>query len=296
MHFEYSFEKKIDVVRDNIKQFFNFQNGFFEIKMDEFAIDPRARWCPSNNEIVGFCANHRKCGNSWKFLNWLNLEEVKNKLTNKRIHLAKEALFISIAHISNDDIIPKPILILPVCSHTLTEFIEAIKNVIKTFEFINENAVITNVATDGDTNRRKILEEFRQPSDEILFTQMKYFDNNLFLGKYGIKHLIKRIRGNIISTKRSFTLICRSFNRDHIESIFPEFKHLLNPSDYQNVPFAVQLLSGISKIRDNTNIDEIGVLRGIKQEIELFSIISECLQSLFVNPKINLLDQLVNVA
>ena len=62
------------------------------------------------------------------------------------------------------------------------------------------------------------------------------------------------------------------------------------------MPFAFQILSGIGKIRDNTNIDEIGVLRGIKQEIELFSIICECLLSLFVNPKINLLDQLVNVA
>jgi hypothetical protein len=96
--------------------------------------------------------------------------------------LAKEALFISIAHISNDDIIPKPILILPVCSHIFTEFIEVIKNVIKNFEFINENAVITNFATDGDAYHRKYLEELRQPSDEILFTQMKYFDNNLFLG------------------------------------------------------------------------------------------------------------------
>ena len=101
---------------------------------------------------------------------------------------------------SNGDIIPKPILVLPVCSHTFPQVTDAIQNIIEIFERLNETATLTNVSTDGDPYRRKVLEELRQPSNKTLFSQMKYFDKNLFLGRYGInydiKHLIKRIKGH----------------------------------------------------------------------------------------------------
>ena len=52
IHFEYSFHMDFkDIIKLNIKQFFNCESGFFVIKMDELAINPRARWSPNNNEI-----------------------------------------------------------------------------------------------------------------------------------------------------------------------------------------------------------------------------------------------------
>ena len=106
-----------------------------------------------------------------------------------------------------------------------------------------------NVATDGDHYRRKALNHLRTESENPVFRQMKFFNKKFIFGKYGlnfdVKHLIKRIRGIIISEKRNICLVKRSFSRTNIEVIFPDFKHLLKPNEYQNVPFAVQLLKGI---------------------------------------------------
>ena len=296
---EYSIEKDYRaLISQNMLQFFKGVNGFYAIKMDEFGINQKARWSPSNNEIIGFCFNHCSCVGSWKFNNWLNLEDIKRKFLNRQIHLAKEALFITIGQITVSDVVPKPILVVPVCSHTLPQIVSFIETSIATFESQNENAFITNISTDGDPYRRKVLEEQRRPCYDFNVSQMKYFDNNLFLGKYGInydiKHLIKRIRGIIISPKRSITLIKRSINREHIEAYLPELKSLLNPSDYQNVPVAVQLLKGLTEIKKNVNDNTLVV--DIKNEIELLAIISELLLSLFTKPTINLLDQLFNMA
>ena len=61
---EYSYYLEIsEIILNNINQHFKKEKGIFGIKMDGIAIFPRARWSPSNNEIVGFCFNHKKASN-----------------------------------------------------------------------------------------------------------------------------------------------------------------------------------------------------------------------------------------
>jgi hypothetical protein len=247
---DYSYNKCYSqIIRSNILRFFNNCKGFYSIKLDETAIVQKARWSSDNNEIIGFCYNHKDCIKSFSFETHLSVSEIKKKFLEDKIHLAKEALCVTICEVSSSDLVPKPVKVLPVCCKTLPNIGKIIKSVIDIFAEINTEAVMLNVATDGDHYRRKASNHLRTESDNPVFRQMKIFNNKFIFGKYGlnfdVKHLIKRIRGIIISEKRNICLIKRSFSRTNIEVIFPDLKHLLKPNDYQNVPFAVQLLKGI---------------------------------------------------
>ncbi len=52
--------------------------------MDELAIISRARWSPSNNEIVGFCYNHKNSIQSWKFNNFLKVKLIEKQFANQQ--------------------------------------------------------------------------------------------------------------------------------------------------------------------------------------------------------------------
>ncbi len=198
---------------------------------------------------------------------------------------------------STNSRLPKPIYILPVCCHTVNKLEQIIKCIIDKFYKYNSNAHIVEIATDGDTFRRKILNSMRTFQigfDE--FYEMKYFDNRFVHGKIGLnfdfKHLIKRLRGILIAEKRSITLIKHAINKSSIQLFLPHLSTLLNPFDYQNVPFAVKLLKGLKDISNSTIvINDLSV--EIKKEIELLSILSEKLLLVFIKPKISLMDQLI---
>ena len=166
--------------------------------MDEIAISPRARWSPSNNEIVGFCYNHKKTIQSWKFNNFLKVKLLENKFTNKEIFLAKETLVISICGINNVDCIPKPVYLLPICCKQCDLLEEIVKKMITIFEEKNPCACLLNIATDGDSFRRCLFDENRlQLKNEEIYSalsQLRFFNTETLLGKlsinYDVKHLI----------------------------------------------------------------------------------------------------------
>ena len=84
-------------IEKNIEHFFqNLDFGFYSLKMDELAINPTATYHRKSNEVIGFCANHSICMDTLKFSHWSDFVELKNALTNKKIHLAREALFFAI--------------------------------------------------------------------------------------------------------------------------------------------------------------------------------------------------------
>ena len=147
--------------------------------MDELAINPSAKYHRKSNEVLGFCANHSTCLDSLKFSHWSDFLEIKKAFSNKIIHLAKEALFFTIGKtkaffiiqlfisfnyntlkgkISKDDSVPKPIVILPICSHKNSfQQLAIIKTIVKKFSIICGDAILVNVATDGDPCRKKLL-------------------------------------------------------------------------------------------------------------------------------------------
>ncbi len=65
---DYSYKKCFSqIMRSNILRFFNICKGFYSIKLDEMAIVQKARWSSDNNEIIGFCYNHKDCIKSFSF-------------------------------------------------------------------------------------------------------------------------------------------------------------------------------------------------------------------------------------
>jgi hypothetical protein len=122
--------------------------------MDELAIISRARWSPSNNEIVGFCYNHKNSIQSWKFNNFLKVKLIEKQFANQQIYLAKEVLVISICPMNVNDCIPKPVIMLPICCKKCDVLEEIIKTTIKKFEEINTFGCLLNNASDGDSYRR----------------------------------------------------------------------------------------------------------------------------------------------
>ena len=58
--------------------------------MDEFAINPCARYHRHSNEVVGFCSNHSTSLETLKFTHWDDFIEIKNAYAQNVIHLAKE--------------------------------------------------------------------------------------------------------------------------------------------------------------------------------------------------------------
>ena len=268
--------------------------------MDELAIISRARWSPSNNEIVGFCDNHKNSIQSWKFNNFLKVKLIEKKFANQQIYLAKEVLVISICPMNVNDCIPKPVIMLPICCKKCDVLEEIIKTTIKKFEEINTFGCLLNNASDGDSYRRSKFDEMRETSKYdsvvVVVSQFKLFNSKIMVGKlsinYDVKHLIKRLRGILISDNRQICLLARSINKNHVLDLYPHLKHLLSPSDYQNVPAAVELLSNL-KI-DTCTKGDLSIT--IVKEIECFNKIIHAFLNIFVNPSINLFDQLIGLA
>ena len=86
---ESSLEEKVE---HNISQLFDKAEGRFVLRVDELATTPRARYYSKFNEIVGFCYNH-KDEISCTFCSWSDIQIVRQAFIDKRIHLAKKALF-----------------------------------------------------------------------------------------------------------------------------------------------------------------------------------------------------------
>ena len=78
-----------------------------------------------------------------EFNHWDDFLEIKNAYANSEIHLAKEALFFSIGKISHRDSVPKPLCILPICSHKNTnQQLQIMKIIIKGFERLTPRGVL----------------------------------------------------------------------------------------------------------------------------------------------------------
>ena len=120
---------------------------------------------------------------------------------------------------------------------------------------------------------------------------LKATDNFQLTSNLDPMHLVKRYRGQVITPKRDIILIKRSINRSHVETYLPELKPLLNIHDYQNVPYAVKLLTGLSNIKLKP-IPKDTLDHQIYNELICLSEVVTPLLNIFVDPKISLIYQL----
>ena len=159
------------------------------------------------------------------------------------------------------------------------------------------------MATDGDACRRLVVNSLK--SQNFVLEELKdleLFNQEFLFGSIGVnfdvKHLVKRLRGILISVARETTLIKRPFNKQHLRELFPQSRYptiesLLNVHDKQNVKSAVTLLQMLLQIEDN---EESPTMSDIIKELKVFGNLAALLLSVFVDTKINLLDQLVNLS
>ncbi len=245
----------------------------------------------------------------YRFNNWVDLETLKDALIEKETHLANEALIISLMPVGDGrKSYPRPILVSPICCHSNDELIRsALSAIIASFDQLNPLSTILNVATDGDSSRRLTLNSMRQPQTHLkCLLNLDLFDQNLLLGKYGInfdaKHIVKRLRSLIISTKRNIKLIKTSVSRFQLTELFKSSipSNLINVKDKQNVTAAVELLILINEKTkphsEETSVCDTRFQRDAYRELQLFGIISHLLCSIFRETKISLIDQLVNLS
>jgi len=209
-------------IENNLNSFFKQRYGFYSIKIDEVHIVPSIVHDPRTNEFTGICETH-KDNVPIKFDNLMDLEELADALEKNEVHYAKEALFVSISQLGKKDATPKPILIVPICTHSTGSFQEkAYKSIVKNFKSNNPNASLLNIATDGDPYRSKILNQLKRKNysiDEI--QDLKHFDLNLVFDEFSVnkdpKHVCKRLRCFIISvnSKKDMKLIKTPISRKY---------------------------------------------------------------------------------
>ena len=133
-------------------------------------------------------------------------------------------------------------------------------------------------------------------------SKLELFDTKLVDGSISInfdpKHLVKRLRGIIISDARTIQLVKVPFNRLHLEQKFrthSKIDSLLKVKDKQNVPLAVELVEFLGEV-DSYAVSTNPLEYNINQEIRLLAIISKLLLSLFAQPCICLVVQLTNMS
>ncbi len=129
---------------------------------------------------------------------------------------------------------------------------------------------------------------------------MFLFEKKILFGLLSVnkdpKHLVKRLRGILISEVKTIKIIEKSINKQHLIQAIPNIKSsLLNPKDYQNVPAAVELLESLSKL-DCDEFDRNKVSIDVGREIKLLSIIIEHFLILFTDVRVSLIDQLSSLA
>ena len=62
----------------------------------------------------------------------------------------------------DDESTPKPIYILPICSHTIPNLSNILITIINSFEINNPEAILIDIGTDGDKFRRKLFNSLRR--------------------------------------------------------------------------------------------------------------------------------------
>ena len=132
-----------ELVESNIKTFYQSRRGEYCIKMDEIAIVPKCRYHHETNELIGTCYNHKTNQTSYKLNSILDIEEIDENINSNKIHYAKECLVIGISSMGTSELAPKPILMIPICSHSNESLIkDGIPTIVNKFESLNPDAIL----------------------------------------------------------------------------------------------------------------------------------------------------------
>ena len=253
---------------------------FYDVLMDELAVQARMRYHAALNKVVGFC----RC-NIRDVIRTFNTESDLDALVaachDGTLHPAKEALVVGIASMSSEAYVPVVVSVVGSCGkmkvadvenqaqqrQLLVELFSALKNANVLAENGEPAIMIDALNSDGDGVRRRALLSLmtctlrdEDPKVYALLESLPLFDFQVGVKAlcldFDHKHLIKRMRTWLISRESIVVVgetVSSSIIRNHLKRRFGdkvrELDTLLNLQDKMNVPAAVKLLRMVAKLR-----------------------------------------------
>ncbi|KAJ7619699.1 hypothetical protein FB45DRAFT_1063039 [Roridomyces roridus] len=232
---------------------------------DEVKVDPRPRWDPDTNMIVGL--GREDCGGvSLEYCTIKDAEVLAEAIDRGEVHIATEATVVATGVYSRD---PResnalPICISGTCKHETSEqhadFLRTVYDAIESRK--NHGSVIyrtISFASDGESKRGKALSLAFMQSHLASSSPIYPLLNPLQLMNRRVgpdditiskdpRHVIKNVR-TLVMRRKGFTIkgftITPSIIQHHLRSAGHSQTHintLMNPNDKQHVPLAYDLL------------------------------------------------------
>ena len=248
------------------------------LMFDGIALETRCRWCPKRDHIIGLCREHSHNVDT-KLVDFNSLEKIRTALFEAKNDTTKvcfgaDATIVAVApYARNDHYSPVPIVASPSDKTEkgihLAEWVQTVLDTWKKHDLgAQTNGSIWALASDGDS-------AFRVAKHKICM--VKKLDSNSTLGKllaqlFGLncytsvngvlwtgdpKHILKRF-ATLLRNNCGFLLddiLIRAEDIVELLTQLPDMTlekavQLLDPSDKQNVPKAVNLLQSLLKLKE----------------------------------------------
>ncbi|KAL0061746.1 hypothetical protein AAF712_011419 [Marasmius tenuissimus] len=284
------------------------------LSLDEVAIDEHPFYQKQRDKVGGLCREHTDHLNLTIGVTLDNVFAAAEAVfcETPTAHLAKEATVAAISALSRTGYHAKPILISPTCKVVCMEdSVHIIEVILLAWKTSSHGEVahgpIWIVAVDGDSKRRGALYHICMThelgKDDSLYKILQSLTGlNKFTSKDGIvmdfdfKRLFKRIC-RLLCSKEGMLVNSTVINKMLIStwlSRLPDLARstiqaLLNPSDSQDVPRAIDLMKLVDQLRNvaryNPSEDATGIAIAL-----LGDIIHELIQP-FIDPILSLTEQ-----
>ncbi|KAI0068929.1 hypothetical protein BV25DRAFT_1844785 [Artomyces pyxidatus] len=238
--------------------------------IDGIAICQRARWWKRSNEIIGLCREHAIRANLG-MTDFPSVLQVADSIHGDApsCHYGREATVAAIAPFAIDHYHPIPILLSATCkSETAPEFAVILGLLIEGWSLhgASVHGAMWFISTDGDATFRGALYAVlmdREFTGSLYLALTQLEGLNLQCGRDDIvmgpdaKHLVKR-SATLLRSKDGMLVNGVIVHRTHLQEFlqllpgqsYDTVKILIDPSDHQNVPRAVELLEALASLGD----------------------------------------------
>ena len=241
------------------------------IVIDGAAIEQAIRFDFSRNQLLGLCREH-SMGVKTLIEDVQDLHNVGDALfTAKTCHRGKDATVLGLAPVTDtENYHVTPLILSSSCkSETGDELASWVRRVIEDYrrhpDGEGRHGPIYTLATDGESSFRKLrfllcLTETLNPNSDLSRKLSILPGLNLQTGPHGIlgtcdpKHIIKRF-ATMLRSPKGFTLGLHKIESGdvlksllHVPMTEKNALLLLNPTDKQNVPKAVNLIADLFKL------------------------------------------------
>jgi hypothetical protein len=280
----------------------------WSLMIDEVSVEERARYKHDTNEVLGFCIEHT--GEISIQLGSLeDLLGLVGQVESNGIHLAKEAYMVAVAPHRATGYRAMPLLVAGTCKGR-NEELQKLAITIVTEEWqatvADEFGSVYDVASDGDGIRRRLFNKLFLEHDDHDIAQspcsrlplFHYEGRKELQGMFDPKHAMKRFRGRVIGARGMKVSEGPAVTKAILGDLFrlqgdesgAKASSLLDPSDRQNVPLAMSLITRLKglvqdgELRKTLNDSQrLPLLQTLQQDVALVSLMGQCMTGILVD-------------